>query len=168
MWEEKLFAVVGLRRRDGLDHLAVDMRVGLVGVEPDLVVAGAAIEGVDLVVARERVEDVVAVASELDIGAATDEEPVAARAAVDAVVTVAAADLVVSVRAVQDVVAGPALDAVVVRPAVDRVVAPAGEDPVTACCSALTESFPALARMRSCEGVPVSASSPFVPLMTLT
>ena len=92
--------------RDGLHELAVDGRVVLAGPQPrDVVVAGAAVERVDLVVAREGVEDVVARAAALGVDAAAAPQEVARWAAVDGVVTGAA------VQPVRAVVAGvPARD----------------------------------------------------------
>jgi hypothetical protein len=59
--------VVLLGRRDRSDYLAIDVRILLVGVQPDDILAWAAVEHVNLVVTGKRVEDVVSVASVLDV-----------------------------------------------------------------------------------------------------
>src|ERR1700693_5997310 len=122
--------VVVLRRRDDVDHFAVDLGVVLERVQPDDVIAGPAIERVDLVVARESVEDVVSVASVLYVSTRADPQPVIAGSTVDVVGPVTAADEIVSIGAVEDIVARAAEDPVVARAAVHGVVTASAEDAV--------------------------------------
>src|SRR6185436_19049078 len=118
--------------RDGLHDLAVDGRVGLAGAQPgDVVVAGAAVERVDLVVAREGVQDVVAVTAELVVDAPAAPEEVAPGAAVERVVAGSAVDPAQAVGAGgEGVVALAAPDHRAAFRGRDRVVACAAEDVV--------------------------------------
>src|SRR5207248_7259357 len=128
-----LLVVLGrlLRRRRERDHLlAVDEDIVLGRVLVGHVVAGAAVDAVDLIVGCERVHDVVAVAAVLDVRAGADPDPVVPVAAVHDVVAVAAAEHVVAALAVDRVAAGAAADEVVARAAEQTVVAAAAVDPV--------------------------------------
>src|SRR5918995_6201422 len=134
LWrDELLFPVVGVRSRDGLDDLAIDVDVGLLGVEPDdVLVAGAAVDRVDHAVAGECVHTVVAGAAVLDVRATADPDAVVAVVTVHDVVAPAAAENVVPLAAVDGVVARAAPGAVVAVLAVQGVVATSAVDAVVA------------------------------------
>src|SRR5881398_2669482 len=114
---ELVVVLLGLRVRDAhvQDDLAVLVRVLLLGdVDPDLVVAGAAVGGIGLVVVGQHEQTVVAVAAV----AAVDD--VCTGSAVEGVVAVAAAETVVAVTAEDRVVPRPAAGTVIASAEVDR------------------------------------------------
>src|SRR5436309_3934599 len=97
--------------RDRLHELAVDGRVGLTRADPgDVVIAGAAVEGVHLAVGGQRVEDVVPVPAVLGVDAGAAPDQIAVGAAVYGVVALAAVESVRAVPAFDRVVAGGAPD----------------------------------------------------------
>ncbi len=133
--EKLVFPVVSVRRRHGLDDLTVDVRVRLLRVEPDDVVAGTAVDLVDHAVAGERVHPVVAGTAVLDVGATADPDPVVAVVTVHGVVAPAAAEDVVALAAVHGVIARPAAHAVVPTLTVQGVVATTAVHTVVAVAS---------------------------------
>ena len=159
-------AAVALGDGDGLHDLAVHVDVLLLRVQPDGVVPRAAVDLVDLAVARERVEDVVAVAAGLAVGAPARPHAVVAGAAVERVVARAAAEDVVSVSAGERVVVGAAQRRSFPSSPF-RVSLPLIPWTRSLSAPALTVSLPACAQTRSLPEVP-SASSLGVPLITVT
>src|SRR5205814_7196710 len=90
---ELVVVLLGLRVRDAhvQDDLAVLVRVLLLGdVDPDLVVAGAAVGGIGLVVVGQHEQTVVAVAALQRVGAVAAVAEVCTGSAVEGVVAVAA------------------------------------------------------------------------------
>src|SRR5205814_9798760 len=90
---ERVVVLIGLLVRDAhvQDDLAVLVRVLLLGdVDPDLVVAGAAVGGIGLVVVGQHEQTVVAVAALQRVGAVAAADDVCTGSAVEGVVAVAA------------------------------------------------------------------------------